>query len=214
MLNYIIIKIWWSIKNLIETINHAEKCAKIKGFNYNSNGQKNQGSNRKYSFKLWNGAVSLDTIHHHLQSSRFSKQEPFSATNATDYENVSQLLFLYRYHCNNGPERFHYIKKITQAVLAIKGRTREEKRGGRQKEKQRRAGKREGNNVNRGNRWDQNQRCHRLLHFRKLETKKKKNAGMKTVAEGKKKTSLDHNTDHPQLRLHLQAEAPGDVWEN
>ena len=25
--------------------------------------------------------------------------------------NVSQLLSLYRYHCNNGPERFHYIKK-------------------------------------------------------------------------------------------------------
>jgi hypothetical protein len=24
--------------------------------------------------------------------------------------NVSQLLSLYRYHCNNGPERFHYKK--------------------------------------------------------------------------------------------------------
>jgi hypothetical protein len=40
--------------------------------------------------------------------------------------NVSQLLSLYRYHCNNGPERFIIYKK-THAVLAIKGEKKDEK---------------------------------------------------------------------------------------
>jgi hypothetical protein len=58
--------------------------------------------------------------------------------------NISQLLSLYPYHCNNGPERFHY-KKKTHAVLAIKGEKKDETRGRRYEaeggEKKRREGR-------------------------------------------------------------------------
>jgi len=82
----------------------------------------------------------------------------------------------------------------------------------------------EGKNVRRGNRWDQNQRCHRLRHFKnqrrrrrrrvQIRIEQKGESETKTVAEGKKETLLDQSTDHPQLHLHLQAAAPGDVWED
>jgi hypothetical protein len=49
--------------------------------------------------------------------------------------NVSQLLSLYRYHCNNGPERFHYKKNACS--FGYKRREEEvEKKGERQRKKQ------------------------------------------------------------------------------
>jgi len=53
------------------------------------------------------------------------------------------------------------------------------------------------------------QRRRRIVHTR---IERKGESETKKVAEGKRETSPDQSTDHPQLRLHLQAAAPGTLF--
>jgi len=120
-LNCIIIEVSWSIRDLIETIRNQGPNRKRR---YNQgiqlqlfrgawlqNCENIQGPNQKYHLKVAKRCRFRGTIH------RFSKQEPFQQQMPLIMGNISQLLSLYRYHCNNGPERFHYKKKRMQFWL-------------------------------------------------------------------------------------------------
>ena len=185
-------------------LNHINK----KNKDYLVNGAKIKGSNYNLSrgliTKLWNYKDQIKMAIWIGETETFHEQlfivfscNGFSNKMLETFHLKSIEIYRYQYKTVSG-----LIKAEEKSIIrGEKRETQGRKKGRKKKNKGERAGlerkwgssmrgrqkRAEGKNVSRGNRWDQNQHCHHLHHFRKPETKKKKSARMKTVAEGKKK---------------------------